>query len=87
MTARSILRALTRLRPPVVRECQMCARRVRRLTPAHHADIGARRMPECRRWGCTGPLWHPEDLAGHRRHVAAHTAAEYARKWEEPFNG
>lgn len=79
--ARRLLDRLLPGTPATPRLCTMCGRTVHRLSPAHHADIGSKRNPVCRRWGCPGELWHPEGAA------RQHRAVEYAREWTEPFNG
>jgi hypothetical protein len=39
------------------RICDACGRVFTRVTPAQCTEIGARRLPECRRWRCDGRLW------------------------------
>ncbi|MFD0902379.1 hypothetical protein [Actinomadura sediminis] len=44
------------------RVCDGCGRTWRRLTPTQCTQIGARRLPACRRWTCSGrlhPVWEP----------------------------
>jgi hypothetical protein len=38
------------------RICDGCGRTFTRITPAQATQIGARRLPTCRRWTCTGRL-------------------------------
>jgi len=48
------------------RVCDGCGRTWRRLTPGQCTAIGARRLPACRRWTCSGllhPVWEPTESA------------------------
>ncbi|GGV33939.1 hypothetical protein GCM10010182_67200 [Actinomadura cremea] len=48
------------------RVCDGCGRTWRRLTPTQCTQIGARRLPACRRWTCDGrlhPVWEPTESA------------------------
>ncbi|MFC5744772.1 hypothetical protein [Actinomadura rugatobispora] len=71
--------------PATPRLCTMCGRTARRLSPAHHADIGSKRTPTCRRWGCPGELWHAEDLAAREERQATRDRrllAQYPAEYE-----
>ncbi|WUI02070.1 hypothetical protein OHR68_09770 [Spirillospora sp. NBC_00431] len=48
---------LTRAVTVTPRVCDGCGRTWTRITPAQATDIGARRLPTCRRRSCTGRLW------------------------------